>query len=272
MIPPAGAPVGPVAAAPAIEIIVDVATDNLHGQAERKPVSPSSTSASAQLIPAALTTPALSARAQRLSSWLSAAAPAAEAQAPARALLAAPADQPPKIATALQEAIAQSGLFYESHLEEWVDGKRSIDALRQEPQARLSASAGSADAEAVAIVRRQLDLLDTQQLHWRGELWPGLPLVLQVARENERPQQDRHTPKTDADDAVWRSTLVSTLPQLGEVRLRLRLSENQLQLIVQASSESNTRLLLRDIPSLARALQQAGIVLDSVQAHGRQSD
>lgn len=43
-----------------------------------------------------------------------------------------------QFATALKDAISNSGLFYESHQAQWVTGERSLASLLQEPQARLS--------------------------------------------------------------------------------------------------------------------------------------
>jgi hypothetical protein len=48
--------------------------------------------------------------------------------------------EPKQVATALQNALSASGLFYESHLHEWISGSRSTAELAQEPQARLSGS------------------------------------------------------------------------------------------------------------------------------------
>lgn len=43
-----------------------------------------------------------------------------------------------QFATALKDAISNSGLFYESHQAQWVAGERSLSSLLQEPQGRLS--------------------------------------------------------------------------------------------------------------------------------------
>jgi hypothetical protein len=43
-----------------------------------------------------------------------------------------------QFATALRDAISQSGLFYESHQAEWVVGDRPLSSLLLEPQAQLS--------------------------------------------------------------------------------------------------------------------------------------
>jgi hypothetical protein len=55
------------------------------------------------------------------------------------------ANTPPNVAQdilpQLKAAIAQSGMFYESHQAEWVEGRFSKSALLQEPQGRLSSPA-----------------------------------------------------------------------------------------------------------------------------------
>lgn len=61
-------------------------------------------------------------------------------------LFQAPADAR-SIATALQDAIGRSGLFYESHLQEWLNGRRSLEQLAQEPQARLNQPAQQAGGD-----------------------------------------------------------------------------------------------------------------------------
>lgn len=55
-------------------------------------------------------------------------------------LLLSPASLDPKqMAGALQNALSASGLFYESHLHDWISGNRSAAELSREPQAQLNA-------------------------------------------------------------------------------------------------------------------------------------
>ncbi|MGO4326843.1 flagellar hook-length control protein FliK [Cupriavidus sp. 2TAF22] len=59
----------------------------------------------------------------------------------------------PALRAALADAIGRSGLFYESHLAEWVSGARPLELLRKEPQAMLrapGAGAGTAQGPAPA--------------------------------------------------------------------------------------------------------------------------
>jgi hypothetical protein len=59
-------------------------------------------------------------------------------------------------AAALASTVAQSGLFYESHLAQWVAGARALSGIRQEPQAqvpvpaRATAPGGAAQGAATA--------------------------------------------------------------------------------------------------------------------------
>ncbi len=359
----------------------------------------------------------LSVMARQLAQLLMSDTPVESSSAPVRSLLPAPEAKPEKIAAALQQQITHSGLFYESHLGEWVEGKRGLESLRLEPQSQftrpaveqrantgmmaggrdtqsagspvlparaaaavegarignqatlltdaagrmaanadatltltqragapamelyspsgklnnapptpqdlppappasmnrngesgvnananayLNASNSNASAMAAAsegaraasssepsagmqsskdigidpaattLVRQQLDLLDTQQLQWRGELWPGLPIALQIEQESRR--QDRSKPAPDDEPPVWRSVLVSTLPRLGEVTLRLSLAGDRLQLVTRAPSDEASALLSRHVPELESALRRAGITLTSVARDGRPAE
>lgn len=67
-------------------------------------------------------------------------------------VLPAAVQNAPALANALQTALRQSGLFYESHLAQWANGIGSVEQLRQQPQARfgqaqLQAPASNAGAD-----------------------------------------------------------------------------------------------------------------------------
>jgi hypothetical protein len=59
---------------------------------------------------------------------------------PAALLQPAPGASAPLVA-ALRAALDSSGLFYESHLAEWVEGRRGLDSVMREPQAGLHTTA-----------------------------------------------------------------------------------------------------------------------------------
>jgi hypothetical protein len=46
-----------------------------------------------------------------------------------------PTMSPNELAAALKTSLAQSGLFYEAHLSQWIQGQRTLASIQQEPQA-----------------------------------------------------------------------------------------------------------------------------------------
>lgn len=52
-------------------------------------------------------------------------------------LLAAAGSNVPQLTARLQQTLSSSGLFYESHLQDWVTGSRPLAELAREPQAKL---------------------------------------------------------------------------------------------------------------------------------------
>ncbi|KAA8770371.1 flagellar hook-length control protein FliK [Burkholderia pseudomallei] len=123
----------------------------------------------APLLPAAPTAVAVAAQAVSLDPLL--ATPDARAGNPAAAMApgaqaaqaapqaALPASPAAALSLALVQAVAQSGLFYESHLAQWLAGQRTTAELAREPQARL-ASGAEPDAQAGAQPGQMGDALD----------------------------------------------------------------------------------------------------------------
>jgi len=66
--------------------------------------------------------------------------PANITHAAASGALVAQPDAPEQLARSIARTITESGLFYESHLADWVTGQRPIAGLQREPQLRWSAA------------------------------------------------------------------------------------------------------------------------------------
>lgn len=68
-------------------------------------------------------------------------------------LLPAPPGKPQELTPRLQQAVSQSGLFYESHLKAWAEGRTALASLLREPHARYmpGKSHGAAQAALAAL-------------------------------------------------------------------------------------------------------------------------
>lgn len=147
-----------------------------------------------------------------------------------------------EVARSLKASVDSSGLFYESHVAEWAEGRRSIETIRSEPQALLGAAleqsvdgtgriANEAKTALGTIVREQLQALHAQQVAWRGELWPGQDADIAIGRD----PNDSAPPEAQ----VWRARLALELPRLGRVEVRLALTGRDLALGL--ASDGDTR-------------------------------
>ena len=185
---------------------------------------------------------------------------------PSGPLLGQPNPQPAELALALRTALVRSGLFYESHLANWVAGHDSLDGLMQEPQnrpvaetARAAASPasalallGAADAAGPkphnpmhALLSQQLQVLESPQFVWRGDVWPGQALEWHLRHETEHAQDQETAMGGDAADAGWESRLNLTLPQLGTVTVHIKLDARQAFSIRMIPEQSAVEPLLQ---------------------------
>ncbi|MBK8117208.1 MAG: flagellar hook-length control protein FliK [Candidatus Accumulibacter sp.] len=204
----------------------------------------------------------------------------------------------------LKQAITTSGMFYESHQAEWVDGRYSKEQLLQEPQGKLAPqtplpqlqqpstigdniviSGSPADTAPVVAktpeantgvaqpsqaVAAQAQSLVQQQLEafaTQNFSWQGQVWPSQPMNwQIDEPKEQRDGSGRDSDDGSekWQTRLRLTLPTLGEVDARLHIQGTQITLAV-AATDSGTRTLLRDgAASLRIQLEQAGLDLTSI--------
>ncbi len=180
------------------------------------------------------------------------------------------------LATALREALAHSGLFYESHQAQWVRGERSTAQLLIEPQNQLVEKQGTNNTEATVsqqaqttgetklpiakqllpLVQQQLHALETHQLTWTGQVWPGQQMQWNIQGE---PEKEASQP----DERQWSTDLELSLTKLGDVHIRLVFSRGNLLLALHAKDTDSIKLFNSRLPSLQRAMAEAGINLTS---------
>jgi hypothetical protein len=178
-------------------------------------------------------------------------------------------DATEQIAKSVSEAVEHSGLFYESHLQQWVEGGRSAEELFKEPQAAWdksqmisenAQSKGDALPPSAKLVSSQLQLLDQPKLNITFPGQTGEPIDVSI-----EPQYDRNA-QIDTPEQVWAARLKLDMPQLGPVEARVRLVGNTLDINLTASKGS-LPLINQSWKDIESALGNIGISL----SHGQVS-
>lgn len=178
----------------------------------------------------------------------------------------------------LQRTIVQSGLFYESHQAQWINGEKKLENLQQEPQGKLmvlsmdssptkagATAALSSDmpvhSQIIPLVQHQLNTLETGHLLWRGEIWQGQLMEWEI---DEQPQNDeQHSEHESAEQ--WRSKIRLTMPQLGEIVATIGFNSQGIKISLDASEPSTVDLLKVNQAPLATDLKSAGLNIQSVE-------
>ncbi len=187
----------------------------------------------------------------------------------------APAEGAPTPA-ALKQAVDESGVFYESHLAEWVQGTRDIGSLQREPQARIPANDPSIPADATTsketpavllpVIKEQMQALDTGHITWRGDIWPRQTVEMTISEETTGQGANTDPSETPAG---WTTTLKLDMPKLGGVEAVLQMHGDALRLNLRAATGS-APVLKDNINELSSSLAKLGLKLVSMQVaqHG----
>lgn len=169
------------------------------------------------------------------------------------------APQNPRVlAQDIQRALTSSGMFYESHLEQFATGKLSLTSLLQEPQNQPGVAAES-------LINKQLAVLENQRFQWQGEIWPGQKMDWQVQLQEEAVREDQHgADQPTAEEAPVSSTLKLDLPSLGKISAHITLQEGRLRVRMAAVASDAANRMQAELSSLAQALTSHGQALDAL--------
>jgi hypothetical protein len=181
-------------------------------------------------------------------------------------LVGATPPPPAQLAQHLEQLISQSGLFYESHVAEWAEGKRSLPELAREPQMRATPGVPAHDPETAGMINMQLASHEQARVAWHGELGAGQPLEWELHRDAPDQPGGRDD---DGAAPAWRSGLRLRLPLLGEIAATVVIAGDQLHIGLEAGSDDGCGALRAHAPALASALEAAGIALDTLQIGAR---
>jgi hypothetical protein len=206
---------------------------------------------------------------------------------------------PRTLAMALANALTNSGVFYESHLQQWNAGSRSLASLAAEPQAQLETNAANpqpsaaatqnaatntpaADTSAAAamsanvqqagvhpdaapMIARQLNTLETGSVSWRGELWPGQNLHWEIARDDDTNDAPGNGARAGDGSPKWHTRLSVSFPHLGAVTANLQLQGNAVRVSLASADLATRQKLGAATPALGSALADAGLNMQALE-------
>jgi hypothetical protein len=185
------------------------------------------------------------------------------------AIVQTPATLPLQVALALKDTLAYSGLFYESHVVEWADGKRPIAELLREPQMQAQAAASpnkgpqaqDGEVQFSQLVNLQLNVLEQDSMQWSGEIWPGQKMNWDVRKD---PDQNKGHAGDEPAQQTWQSGVRFNLPLLGSVSATIHLIGERLHIQINTGAETTAATLREHADALVDALAAAGSPLDSL--------
>lgn len=109
-------------------------------------------------------------------------------------------------------------------------------------------------AETVSLVQQQLQTLDSRQLVWQGQVWPGQEMEWRV---EERSARDGRSGEEEAIN--WQTSLRLQMPSLGNVHATLAFVPQGLRINLRAADESTAALMQGAQDRLLRSMEAAGL-------------
>lgn len=170
---------------------------------------------------------------------------------------------PQQVAAALADAVSGSGMFFESHLAEWVQGTRNTAAVLVESQMRAATETATAGT---APFQQQVAALATGEMTFCFPAWPGQRVELTVSGDADPGPQD------GAGERSFFARLEMGLPALGVVQAVLSLRPQGIDVDLRASAPPTAQALEEDRGSLAGALAAAGLRVGRIEVRGGDGD
>jgi hypothetical protein len=187
---------------------------------------------------------------------------AAVAVAGQQPLLANKAPEPAQLTTRLQDAIGQSGLFYESHLAEWAEGSRPLSELMREPQSTRAPGMPPTDPDTAQFINLQLTTQEQARVAWQGQLMPGQQLDWEI--QKDAPRKQGGGAGGDDEPPTWRSGMTFRLPLLGDIAATVVMAGDKFQIEIQTASDDVGKLLRAQAGTLSSAMEAAGTPLSAL--------
>jgi hypothetical protein len=119
-------------------------------------------------------------------------------------------------------------------------------------------------ADAIPLLRQQLELLALSQFRWSGEAWPGSAMEWEITEQGRR-QQGGSENNPQHPSQSWSTSLSMTLPQLGSIELRLSLTGDHWRADLGAAQAATLSAMRADSEQLRQRFSAAGMHLSDLQ-------
>jgi len=162
------------------------------------------------------------------------------------------------IAQDLKNAVSKSGLFYESHLNDYTDGLRTLAEIKQEPQNQPNSTPNH-------LLLQQLNILENQRLAWHGEVWSGQKMDWDIYSKNEHDATSGDNYQGVENQDVIASDLTLHLPYLGKVTAKLILQDGRMRIRLVADETETLSALKAQSKDLADAIEKNGQILEELK-------
>lgn len=165
--------------------------------------------------------------------------------------LLASTGNPQMSAMELQNALRFSGLFYESHIASFIQGKRTIEQLRKEMQ-------NQKDVNRSAIISKQLDVLERQQIQWIGMIWPKQQMQWTISKDEGG--ADPELP----EEKSCKSTVALDLPRLGKIVFHIVMIRDRINIQIDVAGRQSREVIDIAIPKLRNHFESYTNKLDHI--------
>ncbi len=164
---------------------------------------------------------------------------------------------PEVLAHDLKKALDQSGLFYESHLRDYLAGHRSLSDIKLERQNQQNIASN-------ALLPQQLAILENQRLSWSGEIWPSQEMSWDVYLPDGGKEKQAEQARAEENHAPISTDLTLHLPNLGKVTAKISLTNGRMRIGLVAEESQARSVLQAQSGNLAGAIVRNGQVLESL--------
>lgn len=112
--------------------------------------------------------------------------------------------------------------------------------------------------QAMQIVQQQLQTLDSRQILWQGQVWPGQEMQWEIEEDAA------HRGDDEQEAASWHTRLNLQLPSLGGVNAKLAFVNGTIQLDIAAESAASVDRMRSAQAALAERFAASGLSLAGV--------